>query len=112
VVLDRGWDLEQALTQLRRATGDEFTFHTIPTGRPDLHTPVDGIAVAVDPDAVRAFVDELLEPAPSTTRAPTTAAPRAAPTTARAGDSEPVTLLPAAPTTSPPITAGGVPCVD
>ena len=112
VVLDRGWDLEQALTQLRRATGDEFTFHTIPTGRPDLHTPVYGIAVEVDPDAVRAFVDELLEPAPSTTRAPTTAAPRAAPTTARAGDSEPVTLLPAAPTTSPPITAGGVPCVD
>jgi LCP family protein required for cell wall assembly len=114
VVLDRGWDLEQALTQLRRVTGEEFTFHTIPTGRPDLNTPVDGIAVEIDPDAVRAFVEGVLEPAPSATGALTTApsTSRAAPATADPGDSEPVTLLPTAPATSSPITAGGVPCVD
>ncbi|OZM76686.1 LCP family protein [Pseudonocardia sp. MH-G8] len=112
VVLDRGWDLDQALTQLRRVSGEALAFHTIPTGRPDLHTPVDGIAVEIDRDAVRAFVEELLEAAPSTTR-PTTATMTTAPTaTAEQGDSERVTLRPTTAPTSPPITAGGVPCVD
>jgi LCP family protein required for cell wall assembly len=106
VVLDSGWDLDQALSQLRRLSGDALTFHTIPTGRPDLRTPVDGIAVEIDREAVRTFVESLLDSA---------ATP---PTTARPADDGPVAVQRAdAPeairTPGPPvITAEGVPCVD
>ena len=129
VVLDRGWDLDQALSQMRRVTGDALTFHTIPTGRPDLRTPVDGIAVEIDGDAVRTFVGSLMgsavppttTPGPSATPAPSPATP---PTTARpADDDDPITVQradatetnrsPAPSTSNPPvITAEGVPCVD
>ncbi|WP_219419472.1 LCP family protein [Pseudonocardia nigra] len=34
VVLDRGWDLRDALAQLGRLSGADLTFRTIPTGRP------------------------------------------------------------------------------
>jgi LCP family protein required for cell wall assembly len=79
VVLDRDWDLDQAITQLRQFTGENLVFRTIPTGRVDLRTPVDGIAVEIDQDAVRAFVAAVLDPpalavppagAPSATIAP------------------------------------------
>ena len=53
VVLDRDWDLDGAIAQLRRFTGEDLVFRTIPTGRVDLQTPVDGIAVEIDQDAVR-----------------------------------------------------------
>ncbi|MBW0091909.1 LCP family protein [Pseudonocardia sp. KRD-184] len=61
VVLDRGWDLDRLVAQLRRASGSDIAFRTIPTGRPDLRTPVDGVAVEVDPDAVRAFTTDVFE---------------------------------------------------
>ena len=56
VVIDKGWDLQRAATQASRIAGGDLSFHTIPTGRPDLQTPADGLAVQVDPAAVRAFV--------------------------------------------------------
>jgi anionic cell wall polymer biosynthesis LytR-Cps2A-Psr (LCP) family protein len=121
VVLDRGWDLAQALAQLRRISGDEFTFHTIPTGRPDLSTPVDGIAVEIDRDAVRTFVESLLEPTatPASTGPGTSTRPTVAPTAARPADhAPPISVQPAdgphvTRTPSPPvISAEGVPCVD
>ena len=114
VVLDSGWDLDQAFSQLRRLSGDALTFHTIPTGRPDLRTPVDGIAVEIDRDAVRTFVESLLESSEN----PPTTSPTATPTTATPADDGPVTVQPAdAPeathTPGPPvISAEGVPCVD
>ena len=117
VVLDRGWDLDQALSQLRRFTGEDLIFRTIPTGRPDLQTPVDGVAVQVDEDEVRDFVASVLDPAalatppavtfaPATTALPTDAAgsPDGA-TAARPEAAEP-------PTTAQVITADGIPCVD
>ncbi|MHA6783415.1 LCP family protein [Pseudonocardia saturnea] len=120
VVLDRGWDLDRLVAQLRRASGGDIAFRTIPTGRSDLRTPVDGVAVEVDPDAVRAFVAEVFDEGPAgegavreRLAAPTTA-PDAGPTTVR---TTPVPLGPAA-TTTPgtttrrPITAATVPCVD
>lgn len=138
VVLDRGWDLDQALSQLRRVSGEELTFHTIPTGRPDLRTPADGIAVEVDRDAVRAFVGSLLRPAdrspaqaltPTPVGAPPGADPTGTPAEAPTGDpaddatgavqraDAPVATATAtttaATTTAPPvISADGVPCVD
>ena len=96
VVIDKGWDLQQALAQVGRLAGADLSFRTIPTGRPDLQTPVDGVAVQIDPAAVRTFVNEQFSGAPP----PATPAP------------SPATPSAAAPTTSRVITAGGVPCVN
>jgi LCP family protein required for cell wall assembly len=126
VVLDSGWDLDQALAQMRQVSTEALTFYTIPTGRPDLRTPVDGIAVQIDRDAVQAFVGSLLG---STTTPPVATPgppehPSGPPTTARrVADDDPITVQRAdapeagstpAPATSsgPVITADGVPCVD
>lgn len=135
VVLDRGWDLDRLVVQLRRASGGDIAFRTIPTGRPDLRTPVDGVAVEIDPEAVRAFVGTVFAPtevrerltAPSTTPGPTTVrttpvplVPAAAPTATTAPmpaptpttrSPDPTTAGPSA-TTRRPITAATVPCVD
>lgn len=101
VVLDQGWDVSQALAQIGRLAGDDLTFRTIPTGRPDLRTPADGVAVQVDAAAVRAFVSrEFAEPAASATPTSASTAPVA---------SAPVPTATAAPTRV--ITSGGVPCV-
>jgi hypothetical protein len=119
---------------MRRVSTQALTFYTIPTGRPDLRTPVDGIAVQIDQDAVRTFVGSLLgtaAAAPTTTPGPSaqpstppTAQQSTPPSTARrVADEEPITVQradapeetpSAAPTTSghPVITADGVPCVD
>ena len=90
VVLDRGWDLDRLLVQVRRMSGGDVSFRTIPTGTPALDTPVDGIAVAVDPPAVRAFVRSVVGGSPVGTPAPVSSP---------------------GPTAPPPITARGVPCV-
>jgi LCP family protein required for cell wall assembly len=113
VVLDRGWNLDRLIAQFRRMSGGNIRFVTIPTGNPALNTPVDGIAVEVDPAAVRAFVTKTIAEvdaaaAPSGTGAlptPTTAASRTAEpsSTARPDATAP-------PTT--PISAAGVTCVD
>ncbi len=111
VVLDRGWDLDQAIAQLRRFTGNDLVFRTIPTGRTDLQTPVDGIAVEIDEDAVRNFVASIVDPGalaalPTTSIAPvSTPLPGATPTpTGQAGEQPP--------STTRVITADGIPCVD
>lgn len=98
LVIDKGWDLQQAVSQVGRLVGADLTFQLIPTGRPDLPTPVDGVAVQVDPTAVRSFVTEQLAGAPPT---------------ATASSSPTAAIGPAANSTSTPvITAGGVPCVN
>jgi LCP family protein required for cell wall assembly len=119
VVLDSGWQLDDALAQLRRVSGESLTFHTIPTGRPDLHTPVDGVAVQIDRDDVRTFVGSLLGHATPPPTATTTEPEQPQEPTATPGptadDATPVgpdvTFSP--PTSSHPvITADGVPCVN
>jgi LCP family protein required for cell wall assembly len=114
VVLDSGWDLDQAIAQMRRLSGEAFTFHTIPTGRPDLRTPVDGVAVEIDPDAVRTFVESLLESADAVpTTGPTTSP---TPSTRPTDDASVPVPRADAPETAPPgppvISAEGVPCAD
>ena len=68
VVLDRSWNLGQAIAQVRLFTGGNLIFRTIPTGRPDLDTPADGMAVQIDKAAVRRFVAAALglPPPPAT----------------------------------------------
>ena len=83
VVIDKGWDLQQAATQASRIAGADLSFRTIPTGRPDLQTPVDGLAVQVDPAAVRAFVTEQFSAStPASSPTPTARQPRPRPATA------------------------------
>jgi LCP family protein required for cell wall assembly len=105
VVIDKGWDLEQAAVQVGRLSGSDLSFHTIPTGRTDLQTPVDGVAVQVDPAAVRVFVNAQFSASTPMTSPPT--APTA-PTAATTVTSSPG---PAA-TPTRVITASGVPCVN
>lgn len=118
VVLDRGWDLDRLVTQLRRivstsADPNGIAFSTIPTGRLDLPTPVDGVAVEVDPEQVRRYVAEVLDE-------PDAPAARegAGDSSSRTETSTPQTTTPqttTAPTTTAvaqPIAAETVPCVD
>lgn len=117
VVLDRGWDLDLLVGQLRRASGSDIAFRTIPTGRPDLATPVDGVAVEIDPEQVRAFVTGIVDGEPE--RRENLAgppAPGASPTAPTSATTTP-TQTPGAtsdPGAAPgePITADAVPCVD
>ncbi|GAA1261887.1 LCP family protein [Pseudonocardia aurantiaca] len=119
VVIDAGWNLHQALSQVRQLSGGDLHFHTIPTGRPDLRTPVDGIAVEIDEDAVREFVHGTLTGSPASatpTGSPRTTAVQKADGPGATASVEPARTPPTtvvAPTTSPAvITADGVPCVD
>ncbi|MBP2320051.1 LCP family protein required for cell wall assembly [Kibdelosporangium banguiense] len=105
VVLDKGWDLMSFAQQLGDLTGDKIQFTTIPTGRINLATPSDGSAVEVNPNQVRAFVQNLLDPpaAPPVQRQPDADA---------AGkiivNQERVQRI----ANVEPINAGAIPCVD
>jgi len=102
VVIDKGWDLQQAATQASRIAGADLSFRTIPTGRPDLETPVDGLAVQVDPAAVRAFVTEQFSAKTPTSSPTASTAPSGTATATPAPSATPTKV----------ITAGGVPCVN
>ena len=102
VVIDKGWDLQQAATQASRIAGADLSFRTIPTGRPDLETPVDGLAVQVDPAAVRAFVTEQFSAKTPTSSPTASTAPTGSATATPAPSATPTKV----------ITAGGVPCVN
>ena len=119
VVLDAGWNLDQAIGQIHRLSGDDLLFRTVPIERLDLRTPVDGIAVEIDRDAVRRFVQDAFAgsgavsaaPTPAPTAVSRTDAPQA-PVTARPAGTPRPTGAATATSTAPVITAGGVPCVD
>src|SRR5919107_3299295 len=64
VVVDSGWDLLAFAAQARGLTAGAISFRTIPTGRPNLPTPDDGVAVQIDPRAVQDFVATLSEGTP------------------------------------------------
>ncbi|WP_181780549.1 LCP family protein [Pseudonocardia pini] len=140
VVLDSGWNLEQLVGQLGTLAGADVVFRTIPTVRPDLSTPSDGMAVEVDDAAVRAFVHTVLysdarageTPGPTTDTPDATRirasgptettgpAPTTAPTTTVPTTTVPTTTVPttAVPTPADPwrdrpvIDAAAVPCVN
>jgi anionic cell wall polymer biosynthesis LytR-Cps2A-Psr (LCP) family protein len=119
VVLDRGWDLGGLVAQFRRMSGGDIHFVTIPTGTLALQTPVDGVAVQVDPVRVRDFALRMIaetdaaataRPTPSVlarATAPVTPVPTPGPSATTAGPS-PVSTT-GAPAT---ISAAGVTCVN
>jgi LCP family protein required for cell wall assembly len=141
IVVDSGWNLRQLVGQLGELAGGDVVFRTIPSIRPDLWTPADGVAVEIDDDQVRDFVHTVLftdaradgtapgTPGPGASRVrasgptPTAAAPRA-PTTA---PTTPPTTAPTTPPTAAPsqvaapqdpwqhrpvVDAAAVPCVN
>ncbi|MFC4943768.1 LCP family protein [Pseudonocardia sp. GCM10023141] len=87
VVLDQGWDLLGFAGQASGLSGGNITFRTIPTGRLDLPTPSDGVAVQVDPKLVKSFFTDLGAPPadPATATAATHPIVDVANGTARAG---------------------------
>jgi LCP family protein required for cell wall assembly len=121
VVLDRGWDLDRLIAQFGRMSGGDIRFVTIPTGNPALETPVDGVAVQVDPTEVRDFVRATIAATDAAAAAPTTV-PAPAPTPVPTGTPSPSpSASPTeAPTSGSPtsearptgISAAGVTCVD
>jgi LCP family protein required for cell wall assembly len=109
VVIDSGWDVDEAAMQLRMLSGGDLTFHTIPTRRPDLETPYDGIAVQIDPDDVRVFVRSLIYGTPAASTTTPTTAPSATPSRSATPSPSPTTT----PTTTPRVIAADeVPCVN
>ena len=113
VVLDRGWDLDRLIAQFGRMSGGDIRFVTIPTGNPALETPVDGVAVQVDPAEVRAFVRATI----AATDAAAARGPAARRRTRPRPRHRPRPPSPTAPTEpsaarSTGISAAGVTCVD
>jgi anionic cell wall polymer biosynthesis LytR-Cps2A-Psr (LCP) family protein len=105
VVLDSGWDLDQLIAQFRRMSGGDIRFVTIPTGSLALQTPVDGLAVQVDPGQVRDFVRSTFAAADD----PEAGQPAPTPSAAPPGTTRSTPAPSASPTT---ISAAGVTCVD
>lgn len=118
VVLDTGWDLQQLVGQLGTLAGGDVVFRTIPTLRPDLRTPADGVAVEVDEAAVRQFTHTVLysDARAGETGSPTTPDPsriRASGPTETTAPAPTTTAQPADPWTNRPVLdAAGVPCVN
>jgi LCP family protein required for cell wall assembly len=131
VVVDSGWDLRQLVGRLGGLAGGDVVFRTVPTIRPDLWTPVDGVAVEVDDDQVRDFVRTvLLTDARADETAPETS-DQDAPQVRASGPTRSTTPTPSTPTTvtapartstvavpddpwqhRPVIDAAAVPCVN
>jgi LCP family protein required for cell wall assembly len=111
VVVDPGWDLLAFAAQARGLTAGAISFRTIPTERPNLPTPDDGVAVEVDPGAVRDFVATLSEGTP--VGAPPAHTEAAAPAGDEGTPAPPPSPAPAVPApAAAPITAAGVRCVN
>jgi len=114
VVVDPTWDLTAFAAQARGLAAGTISFRTIPTGRPNLSTPEDGVAVQVDPGAVRDFVATLSEGTPPGRPA----APESGDDRGAVGRAEQASAAVAAaqavpePGAVPPITATGVRCVN
>lgn len=96
VSVDAGWDAGSLIQVLLRVGGGRMEFTTIPVISISLQTPEDGDAVQVDPKQVRAFFRSQFNPNTDDARPPTVTP-------------SPSNSLPAPP---PPITSGGLNCVN
>lgn len=116
ITLDQGWNLLGFAQSLSTLHPGAIDFSTIPIVTAALVTPNDGVAVGIDPTAVRAFVAAVFNPPAG--GPPTGTRPASAPPTGNALSPSPwlaaATSDPAgpAPSTEPLITADGVTCVN
>jgi LCP family protein required for cell wall assembly len=104
VTLSSGWDITSFALQMQGLTSGAIQFSTIPTGPNVLINGAD--VTQMDPVAIADFVKGLVNPAPSTPGTPNYdgGSPVVTNTTAP--------QAPAAPTTTEPITANGLRCVN
>ncbi len=71
VVLNQNWDIFGFAQQMKGLTGGQLEFRTIPVENVEYKTPDDGVAIKVDPEVVKAFVQGVAGPPPgSETPAP------------------------------------------
>ncbi len=110
VVVDSGWNLLAFAAQARGLTAGAISFRTIPTGRPNLPTPDDGVAVQIDSRAVRDFVGTLSEGTP--VGAPRASAEGSAPPASGDDGGRAPSPPPQPGPAAQPITAAGVRCVN
>ena len=110
VVVDSGWNLLAFAAQARGLTAGAISFRTIPTGRPNLPTPDDGVAVQIDPRAVQDFVATLSEGTP--VGAPRASAEGSAPPASGDDGGRAPSPPPQPGPAAQPITAAGVRCVN
>ena len=110
VVLDAGWNLLGFAQQMQGLSAGAVTFRTIPTGTTELATPADGLAVKVDPIAVRSFVAAAVA-TDGGAAAPAAPAAPAPGTPAPIDDARP-SATPAAAAVTPPITAAAPGCIN
>jgi len=86
ITLDQDWDVLNFAQELQGMSAGAIQFFTIPIVSITLHTPSDGDAVEVDPQAVQSYVHNLVQnadsPPPSAPSASAAAKPAAQPTTA------------------------------
>ena len=106
VVIDKGWDVQQAAAQVGRVAGTDLSFHTIPTGRPDLETPGGRRGRADRPGGGAHLRERAVQREHADEQPPRRH--RAAPTAPATATSSPGPP----PTPTRVITAGGVPCVN
>ena len=122
VVLDQGSDLTSLIAHAGQLRGDRVEFRTIPTGRTDLRTEAEGVAVEVDPAEVAAFVGGLAADQDPPTDGASTHHARETPARATPADPDPAPEPETGrhrdpergPEAVPPpdLTADRVPCVD
>ncbi|MGW4485675.1 LCP family protein [Amycolatopsis sp. NPDC004368] len=62
VVLNQNWDIFSFAQQMKGLTGGQLEFRTIPVENVEYHTPSDGVAIKVDPQQVKQFVQGLAGP--------------------------------------------------
>ncbi|WP_406637327.1 LCP family protein [Amycolatopsis sp. WGS_07] len=62
VVLNQNWDIFSFAQQMKGLTGGQMEFRTIPVENVEYRTPNDGVAVKVDPEKVKSFVQGLAGP--------------------------------------------------
>ena len=79
VRLEPGWDLLETVELLRAAAPDRIRFGTIPVDEEPVETPDRGVALGVDPETVRAYVDEAVNGGPEVVSEPPPYTPASAP---------------------------------
>jgi LCP family protein required for cell wall assembly len=102
LTLDLDCDVLAFAEELQSLSAGDISFHTIPVGTTELQTPSDGLAVQVDPQRVRGYIQRVISgrsPA-GATGAPSNASSTPPPDGPRAGSS------PSGPGSSSPSPAG------
>ncbi|WP_449314272.1 LCP family protein [Saccharomonospora amisosensis] len=59
MVVNEGWDILSFAQQMKGLTGGQIEFRTVPVENPEYQTSTDGMAIKLDPDEVKQFIQGL-----------------------------------------------------